>query len=551
MAIGLLTAGVNANDDDGSFGQDVADTVNGLISGDTPVDAITLKGLPQTAGAPDGFGDLATVVKPAAVASRTQFKLDQGQPAQITRPVTKYGKVVCNFLPGLWSATIGSPILTQGFTGYDANGNVIGVKSRTGQHGMLLVQPTVDTTTRIQLGTPTTNLLTTQLNGRVGVWVYVEASATNGDVLFSIQIELSTQPGASTTTNGLMVQFAPNCMREGWNFLTFCMRDFRAYQAGQNITEDHPIGVSPIAYGTGADANIVSSPITFIRFNIQGTGATGSKLYFDSVWTDFSQKPQVILGCDGGLNDVEIALPIFQQYGWIGYTAYSYRIWISGSKIVADLNSNITPDGYAMYAAGWDFTNHTTNHLKNGDLTSPSEIDYELTVSQAWQYALGFTKGGEFYVSPQSSTSRLAEKVISGLGFKLQRHAKHRNNHVTPFGLDNTASVGSYDMGSATQSAFQQTLNNTTTLINGFQQFSKLKRAIDIAIAYGYADFPFWHGITTVGDNGSGEGLTGDNLLLYASAFTKFCEYIRAKELAGELEVCRGMSGFYYGVSND
>lgn len=487
----------------------------------------------------------------AAVAAQSQFKLHKNQPAQITKPNTKYGKVVCNFLSGQWTATIGSPTVTQGFTGYDANGNVTGVKSRTGQQGMLLVEPTVNTTTRIQLGTPTTNILTPNLNGRLGLWVYIESAAANGDVNINIDVEVSTQVGATGTANGLFISFAPNCMREGWNFLTVFMRDFRAYQAGQNITEDHPIGVNVVSYGTGVDANIITTPLTFIRINISGSTATGSKIYFDSMWTDFGQKPQVVLGCDGGINVAEIALPIFESYGWVGYSAFPYRVWSSGSKIISDLNSNTATVGTSLYAAGWDYTNHTANHLSNGALTSPAEIDYELTLAQAWQNALGFMRGAEFYVSPQSSTSRLSEKVISGLGYVLQRNAKHRNNHVTPFGLDNPSSIGSYDIGSATQGAFQSVTNNSNTLVSGWQQFSKLKRAIDIAIAYGYADFPFWHGITTVGDNGTGEGLTGDNLLLYASAFTKFCEYIREKELAGEIEVCRGMSGFYYGVSND
>lgn len=480
------------------------------------------------------------------------YELQQGQPVRITNPVTKYGNVVTNFLSGLWTANVGSPTVSQ-VTGYDANGNVTGLKSRTGQLSMLLVQPTVDTTTRIQLNTPSTNLLTPALAGRLGLWVYIEPAASNGSVGFRIEAEMSTQVGATGTANGLMVQFAPNCLREGWNFLTFVMRDFRAYQTGQNVIEDHPLGVIPNVYGTGADANILANPITFLRFNIVGAGATGSKIYFDSLWTDFASRPQVILGCDGGINDVEIALPIFKQYGWIGYTAFPYRIWESGSKIISNLNSNVSPDGYALYGEGWDFTNHTANHLRNGDLTTAPEVDYELTVAQAWQNALGFVRGAEFYVSPQSSTSRLAEKVISGLGYKLQRHALHRNNHVTPFGLDNPSHLGSYDIGNAAGSVIvvQQTTNAATTgITGGFQRFSRIKRAIDVAIAYGYADFPFWHGITTVGDDGSGEQLTGDNLLIYASAFVKMCEYIREKELAGEIEVCRGMTGFYYGVKN-
>lgn len=54
-------------------------------------------------------------------------------------------------------------------------------------------------------------------------------------------------------------------------------------------------------------------------------------------------------------------------------------------------------------------------------------------------------------------------------------------------------------------------------------------------------------GITTAGDTASGEGLTGDNLLMYASAFRAAMAYIRTQEQAGNLTVCRGVSGFYYG----
>jgi len=507
---------------------------------------------PIAGNAPANYGEVVSQVSFNKSVNPINFELHQGQPIGITKPVEKYGQVVANFLAGQWSAVAGSPTLTQGFTGFDANGNVTGIKSRTGQAGMLLVEPTVDTTTQISLGAPSTNILTSTLNGKIGIWVYIQPAASSGNIAFSIQCEMSTQAGATGATNGLMVQFSPNSLREGWNFLTFVMRDWQAYVSGSGVTELHPDGLAPTTYGTGANANILSNPITFIRLNIQGSGATGSKLYFDSIWTDFQSKAQVILGCDGGVNDVEIALPIFQKYGWVGYTAFPYRIWVSGSKSIANLNSNLTPDGFTMYAAGWDFTNHTANHLANCSLTSPAEIDYELTVAQAWQNSLGLERGAEFYVSPQSSTSRLAENVISKLGYKMQRHSKHRNNHVTPFGIDNPSHVGSYDIGSRGSNAyFAITGGVGSGVTNGFQQFSRIKNMIDIAIAYGYADFPFWHGITTVGDDGTGEGLTGDNLLIYASAFTKMCEYIRQKELAGEIEVCRGMTGFYYGVQYD
>lgn len=60
MAINKLFAG-NVGNPLNSKGSDVANSVNALIdttTGIEPVEAITLKGLPQTAGAPVGYGDL-------------------------------------------------------------------------------------------------------------------------------------------------------------------------------------------------------------------------------------------------------------------------------------------------------------------------------------------------------------------------------------------------------------------------------------------------------------------------------------------------------------
>ena len=41
---------------------ELVDQVDGIVTGVTPVEAITLAGLPQTVGSPEGYGDLATVV---------------------------------------------------------------------------------------------------------------------------------------------------------------------------------------------------------------------------------------------------------------------------------------------------------------------------------------------------------------------------------------------------------------------------------------------------------------------------------------------------------
>ena len=100
-------------------------------------------------------------------------ELYRNQPIGITSPVKKAGKVVSTFKSGQWAAGTGSPTLTQGFTGYDVNGNVTGITGRT-QPEMLLVEPTVNTTSRIVLNTPSTNIFTPNLNGKFGLWVYVD-----------------------------------------------------------------------------------------------------------------------------------------------------------------------------------------------------------------------------------------------------------------------------------------------------------------------------------------------------------------------------------------
>lgn len=473
--------------------------------------------------------------------------LPDGQPLTITKPVTSIGKLACNFATGLWSINAGSPTLTQGYTGWNGSGTKTGVVSRTGQAEMLKVVPAANTTEEIVLGSFSTNMLTKSLGGVIGLWVYVETlpgyEANGAGPSGSISLTLSTN--AASNTNALNVGFNANQVREGWNFLKFVMRNFNAYLPGSGVTEYHPFGVSATSFGTGVDGNILSSDLA--RLKIGWTNMSGATLYFDSIWTGFASKGQIVLGNDGGANVVELALPLFKQYGWVGYTAFPFRVWSSGSYAIADLSANTSPTGLALYNAGWDFVNHTANHIANGTLTSEAAIAYEMETARAWQASLDLVRGGEFYASPQSSSSRLSESVIRQMGFKAQRHARKWNVCITPFGVDNPHHLGAIDMGSVSAGGVSSVTSGAAGSVAGWQTYTKLKRAIDVTIAYGDTLFPFWHGITTLGDSGSGDDLTGDNLLLTYSAFQQTVEYIRTQEQAGNLTVARGFTGFWYG----
>lgn len=464
------------------------------------------------------------------------------QPAEITGPVSRFGKLACRFGTGQWSIVSGTPALTQGYTGWDGAGNKTGPTSRTGQPDMLKVVPAANTTEQISLGSFATNMLVPNLGGKFGIWVYVENLTTS----ISVGVETGT---AGVSSNCLLVSFTANQVRNGWNFLKFVMRDPQAYVDGTGVAEYHPFGVSPSNYGTGAATNIKDNPITYIR--LQWENGLGCSMYFDSVWTDFESSAQVVLGCDGGINLEQLAVPIFQNYGWIGYHAAPIRVYSGGSKIISDLQSptgTTNAQQQRLRDLKWDIVNHTANHLANGTLTAEGEIVYELETARAWQFSLDCVKGSEFYASPVSSTSILAEKVIKSMGFKLQRHARKWNVVVTPFGIDNPHHVGAIDMGSASATGVSAIIGGASSNPAGWQTASKIKRAIDVVVAYGDTIFPFWHGITTTGDTGTGEDLTGDNLLLTKSAFEQSMAYIRQLELNGSLRVCRGVTGFWYGV---
>jgi len=470
------------------------------------------------------------------------------QPAKITSPVKKFGKLAARFGSGQWVLNGGTPILTQGYTGWDGAGNKTGLTSRTGMPDMLKAVSAANTSEEIRLN-DINNMLTRTLGGKIGIWMYLESQPgyqVAGTVTGAINIDIST---TTAGTNAVWIGWNVNQLRDGWNFVKFVMRNPAAYVVGSGATEDHPFGVSCTSFGTGVDTDLVGGTIGRLRIN--WSNMSGATLYFDSIWTDFDATPQIVWGNDGGTNLTQLALPLFNSYGWVGYAALPYSTTDSGTSantVQSNLGSAVLTNFTALYDAGWELINHTVTHPSVGSYTSEAAIATQMDQAKAWLIEAGFVRGCEFYASPQSNTSRLSEKVIKSLGYKIQRHSRKWNVTVTPFGVDNTQHIGAIDIGSAgTGSGITRVTGGVSASLTGWQTASKIKRAIDITVAYGDTLWPFWHGITQVGDTGTGEDATGDNLLLTYSAFASVCAYVRGLEQAGTLKVCRGISEFYYG----
>ena len=507
--------------------------------------------------------DIATIITDRATASNlsvSRAAIHSIEGLGVSRPVSNGMKLVTNFTAGKWVDNGGATVLTQAHTGYDASGAVTGIISRTGQPSMLKWSPPADTVGEINLSLPATNLRTPSLGGKFMLAVYVEAQPgyQPGNVDANLKGLLGVTLTTTTNANGLYLAYNVNQIREGWNFLKFVMRDPQAYVPSSGVSETHPFGLNASTLGTGSGTNIKDAPIVGMKIAVQNMG--GATLYFDSVWTGWNSMAQVVLGCDQATADtVSLALPQYQQYGWVGYFAMPLRLWAGGDTILTNIDS--TPHwahAEALYAAGWDCVNHTVNHLpgvtggpeRMASLTDPAAIMYEMRIAEAAYRARGMTRGVRYYASPLSSSSRLSEKVIREGGWLLQRHSRKMNVSVTPWGVDNMHHLGSSDLGSAAAAGTGVTITTGGVVVSqgGLQRFTRIKRALDTIVAYGDTWIPFWHQITQVGDSGTGEDLTGDNVTITWSALSKTFEYIRELEVAGTLRVCDGLTGFYYGV---
>lgn len=479
------------------------------------------------------------------------------QPIGITRGCTGPGKLLCRFLASEWSV-FGSSVLAD-HTGYDASGNITGVVPRTGMPSMLKIIPADDTNEGItQSGASLTAIFKGPkrlINGWFGLWVYVESQpgyeAGGGATTGSLTVELST---TTSFSNNLAFGFNPNQLREGWNFLVFRMRNPSAYMAGSGVTERHPYGLGASGYGTGAATDVVNNDILAMRVMISGTGITGRNYYLDSAWTDLSFMPQFVIGFDtSAASIINYGIPKMAEHGWRGYATVNASYW-NGTDPRIFYNFVANTNLRTIYDAGWEIVNHGLMHLPGSagtptmkSLTNPGEIAYEVLALRTLQQGLGLNRGAEFYISPNSQSSRLSEKVIAEAGFKLQRHGtpKH-NNYCTPWGIENPRNLGSLEFG-YTSAIYTETTSGTNSSINGNSTIDRLRNWVDMMIDYGATAFPFSHDIQTSGDSGSGTDVPAANNVM-RSTWYMFADYIADKEAAGLCRVRDGFTGLYYGV---
>lgn len=454
-----------------------------------------------------------------------------GQPQTISRPCKKIGNKAIGFATtDAWSIVNGTAgtdfIVTEDHSGYDASGNITGLQSRTGVSKMKKVQVLTDSLIRFRRQS-----LSIDAKGRLGLWVYFEASKA-----CTITITLGSVNGSSAVDyNFNSNQTKPNT----WNFLVIARANNPISNADREM---HPFGLTE-AFADYTSAQWCTQTIKSIWVQLQGMSAT--TVYLDSFWTGMETTAQFVLGADQtGQDTIDYVLPEFKKYGWKGYIAEPFRL--GSYEEIANLSAKGRSAALdAVYAAGWDVVNHSMNHLTMATLTDAGQIRYEVDMCRAWLVGLGYEKGQEFFVSPVSSSSMLTRKVIKAAGYVVQRHGGHDANHVTPFGMDDASFVGSIDVGASTW-IFNQV--DAGLYPYNYPHIAMLRKWVDMIIKYQATGFPFWHGVTALGDPGDGSGqYTLNTTTMYLSTFRLLMQYIAEKEAQGLCRVPDGFTGFYYG----
>lgn len=491
------------------------------------------------------------------------------QPAGVTSPCRSMGSLVCRFKAAEWPGYGAAQITAHDTnitdtTGYDAygiktgsliNGVGTGPVSLTGQSSLMKFLAVG--TANLGIGAPSSfasTVKTVALNGKIGLYVYVEGSSVGTTTL---TLELSTTGSAA---NGLVITWSSACMRPGWNFLTFVMRNPQAYIPASGVAELHPTGVMASSNGTGAGTNILTTAINFMRIYC-GVASTTVPIYFDSLWTGFDTKAQYLLGFDSSEQSIiDYAVPRMRHKGYAAVNLGS--LYYDGTNRLATLYDNFTPRLDTLYAAGWEITNHTTFHLPGtqasptmATLTDAAEIAYEVKQMQAAMLSKGWTRGQHFYVSPQSSSSALSERVIGDCGYPLQRNSAASGCiQITPFGIPNPRACGSFGIGSTAQTTHVTiggvaSLSTTLALATyGYQLIDNSKAVVDMVIAYGATWMPFSHGLEDV-DDGTGNQTPTDSTKMKLSHFNMLMDYMDAKEDAGLITGLDGSDHLWYGAN--
>lgn len=241
---------------------------------------------------------------------------------------------------------------------------------------------------------------------------------------------------------------------------------------------------------------------------LSGAGKTNS-VTFKKLTQDLYQKPKIIITFDDIiLTDYTEAFSYMNPLGLVG-TSFAPSIYIGadGRLSVAQMQE--------MYNAGWDFGNHSYNHVDLTKLTL-AEATEELTSNSEDLVARGFTRGAYYLAWPFGAINNTTIQAAQDAGILAARTS---NDYIQDNGAGMRLTIN------------RITCSNTKTL-------SDYTTAIDNLCKRGMAGFLNFHELITPAT---------ESTQVTPTMFQDIMDYIKAKQDEGILEVVT-ISEWYNGL---
>lgn len=198
-------------------------------------------------------------------------------------------------------------------------------------------------------------------------------------------------------------------------------------------------GISASAW-TAVGGQLITDNFTSVRIVFNGLNGIAIKIL--GIWTNKKAVGKVLLGFDDGL---------LSQYT----EGFSYMQSKGIRGTIALPQSLVGTAGYCsqaqideMYAAGWDYVGHSSNHL---DLTVQTAQVVLTEVRQNKQYIdARFPRGADCMVYPENKYNAAVTAACRRAGWRYMRASARKYISVDAFGLDNYDAIGSQSLSTMT-----------------------------------------------------------------------------------------------------
>lgn len=260
------------------------------------------------------------------------------------------------------------------------------------------------------------------------------------------------------------------------------------------------------------------SNINILQLQCDSLAGTQADVRIGAIYKNVYTRPKVVLWFDdGNASDHDNCYPVLSALGLKATVAF-----YSDNLNVANFLTTAKCD--TLYAAGWDFVNHTKSHPNLTTLTAQQVAD-EFGVCDTVLKANGWTRGNEFGVYPQGATNA----TVDAEARKRFLMCRGGRNTFTNF---QQASFGGLDY--PLRLVTKSTLDNATTTL------AQANTALDDCIRLGGVLNVFCHSVVNGGSTVTWE---------LDTKFTPFFQRVARLKMGGVIDVPTATE-FYDGLTN-